>query len=211
MADNPDNLNNQQTNQAKKSHDAPKSDAPKSDAPKSDTPKSNAPKSFRLFAIGIPKFKLPKPKLPKIRLGFPKVSFLLICLVTILISYVCIGYFLSVLLTMRSQKNLAIAGFVIFLLLPIITAFADYELMKWGYLISGILIIGGLIFLVRLKFYLIVLAIMVWVGLTTIAVVGDTLSKRKKLWMAIVVLTIDCGIGLGIGYQFWRLAATTLS
>jgi hypothetical protein len=228
MEKNPDDLKNQKTtaNRAEKSDAAPKSDAPKSDAPKSDAPKSDAPKSdapktsssksLRPSKFGIPKltfpnFRFPKFKTGKVKISFPKVRFLFISLAIILVSYTCIGYFLSVLLTMRSQKNLAIAGFVIFALLPIITAFADYALMKWGYLISGILIIAGLIFLVPLKFYLIVLAIIVWLGLTAIAFVGDVLSKTKRLWMAILILTIPCLLGLGIGHQIWRLAAAALS
>ena len=82
---------------------------------------------------------------------FKKINFLWLWLVIILISYTCMGYFLSVLLTIAARRNLAIAGFVIIALLPILTAFADYALMKWSYLISGFLIIGGLVFLVRLK------------------------------------------------------------
>ncbi|GBO52855.1 hypothetical protein APA_656 [Pseudanabaena sp. lw0831] len=116
------------------------------------------------------------------------------------------GYFLSVLLTIPARRDLAIAGFVIIGLLPVISAFADYALMKWSYLISGFLVIGGLVFLARLKFYLIVFAIISWVGLTAIAFVGDALIKQRKLWIAISILTIPCLIGLGIGYQVWRLA-----
>jgi hypothetical protein len=56
------------------------------------------------------------------------------------------GYFLSVLLTIPARRDLAIAGFVIIGLFPIISAFADYALMKWSYLISGFLVIGGLFF-----------------------------------------------------------------
>ncbi len=220
MAENPDNLENQKktTNQAEKSDTASKPDAPKSDVPKPDAQTTNTSKSSRRSKFGLPNFKslnfkLPKFKIGKIKISAPKISFLWISLTSILISYICIGYFLSVLLTMpkQSQKNLAIAGFIIFALFPTITAFADYALMKWGYLISGILIVGALVFLVPLKFYLLVLAIIVWVGLTAIAFVGDTLTKNKKLWMAIVILTIPCLIGLGIGHQIWRLVAETLS
>jgi hypothetical protein len=198
--------------------EAPKINDLKDDTSKSETLKSNAlksekSKSFRLFGLAIPKISLSNFKTPKIvfRIGFPKISWLWLSLIVILVSYICMGYFLSVLLTMRSRKTLAIAGFIIFGLFPTITAFADYALMKWGYLISGVLIVGALIFLVPLKFYLLVLAIIVWVGLTAIAFVGDTLSKNKKLWMAIIILTIPCLIGLGIGHQIWRLAAATLS
>jgi hypothetical protein len=59
-----------------------------------------------------------------------------------------------------------------------------------------------------LKFYLLVVAIVAWVGLTAIAFVGDFLTKKRKLWMAIAILTAPCLIGLGIGHQMWRLAAS---
>ncbi|MFM7603249.1 MAG: hypothetical protein ACKO7R_18945 [Pseudanabaena sp.] len=158
---------------------------------------------LRLPKLGFPKFKLSRPKL-----SLPKVNFLAMWLTIILISYVCMGYFFSVLLTVRPHRDLAIAGFVIIALLPILTAFADYALMKWSYLISGFLIIGGLVFLVRLKFYLLVVALIAWIGLTAIAFVGDVLLKSRKLWMAIVILTAPCLIGLGIGHQMWRLATS---
>ena len=156
---------------------------------------------FGLSRIRFPRFKLSRPKL-----SFKKIHFLWLWLAIILISYSCMGYFLSVLLTIPARRDLAIAGFVIIGLLPIISAFADYALMKWSYLISGFLVVGGLVFLVRPKFYLIVFAIISWVGLTAIAFVGDVLIKQRKLWIAISILTMPCLIGLGLGYQAWRLA-----
>lgn len=170
-------------------------------------PKIRFPKlkiSLNLFKFGKPKSQDAKPK--------QKRNLLWLWLSTILISYIFIGYFLSVLLTMRSQKNLAIAGFVIMGLLPVITAFADYGLMKWGYLISGFLIVGGLIFLIKIKFYFLVLAVITWIGITMIAFVGEYLLKQKhKFFVAIIILTLPCVIGLGLGWQLWRLIATTLS
>ena len=124
----------------------------------------------------------------------------------ILISYAHMGYFLSVLMTIPARRDLAIAGFIILGLLPTITAFADYALMKWSYLISGFLIIGGLVFLVRLKLDMTILAVIAWIGLTAIAFAGDALTKKRKLWIDISILTSPCLIGLGIGYQAWRLA-----
>ncbi len=158
---------------------------------------------FRLPKLSFPKIKLPKPKL-----SFKKIYFLWLWLAIILISYSYMGYFLSVLLTIPARRDLAIAGFVIIGLLPIISGFADYGLMKWSYLITGCLIISGLVFLVRLKSYFLVLAIIAWVGLTAIAFVGDFLitKQKRKQWMAIAILTSPCLIGLGIGYQVWRLA-----
>ena len=156
--------------------------------------------------LSLPRLRLPKFKLSRPKLSFKKIHFLWLWLAIILISYSCMGYFLSVLLTIPARRDLAIAGFVIIGLLPIISAFADYALMKWSYLISGFLVVGGLVFLVRLKFYLIVFAIISWVGLTAIAFVGDALVKQRKLWIAIAILTSPCLIGLGIGYQIWRLA-----
>ncbi len=156
--------------------------------------------------LSLPRLKLPKFKLLKPKLSFKKIHFLWLWLAIILISYSCMVYFLSVLLTIPSRRDLAIAGFVIIGLLPIISAFADYALMKWSYLISGFLVIGGLAFLVRLKFNLMVFAIISWVGLTAIAFVGDVLTKHHKSWIAISILTSPCLIGLGIGYQVWRLA-----
>jgi hypothetical protein len=167
---------------------------------KSGQSRSRLPK-LSLPRIGLPKFKLSRPKL-----SFKKIHFLWLWLAIILISYSCMGYFLSVLLTIPARRDLAIAGFVIIGLLPIISAFADYALMKWSYLISGFLVIGGLFFLVRLKFNLMIFAIIAWVGLTAIAFVGDVLVKQRKLWIAIGILTSPCLIGLGIGHQVWRLA-----
>jgi hypothetical protein len=168
----------------------------------------NTLRSLSLPKVGLPKFGLPKFNLPKPKSPFKKINYLWLWLLVITISYICIGYFLSVLLTIPARQNLAIAGFAIVGLFPIITAFADYALMKWSYLISGFLIVGGLIFLVRLKFYLIVLAIIAWVGLTAIAFIGDALMKKRKLWTTIGILTIPCLIGLAIGHQIWRLAAS---
>lgn len=197
---------------------------------KSGDKKENSPSQRRF--IPLPKFVFLE-RLPKLRIPKPKVSInlfklaksksqdakdrkkrnlLWLWLLTILISYTFIGYFLSVLLTVRSQKNLAIAGFIIMGLLPVITAFADYGLMKWGYLISGFLIVSGLIFLIKIKFYFLVLAVMTWIGITMIAFVGEYLLKQKrKFFVAIIILTLPCLIGLGLGWQLWRLVATTLS
>jgi len=184
------------------------SDPSKFDATKPNTLKSLISPKFGKVKFGLPKLGFPKFKLPKPQVSFKKINFLWLWLIIILISYICMGYFLSVLLTIPARRDLAIAGFVIISLLPILTAFADYALMKWSYLISGFLIVGGLAFLVRLKFYLLVVAIIAWVGLTAIAFVGDVLIKKRKLWMAIVILTAPCLIGLGIGHQMWRLAAS---
>lgn len=184
------------------------SDPSKFDATKPNTLKSLSSPKFGKVKFGLPKLGFPKFKLPKPQVSFKKINFLWLWLIIILISYICMGYFLSVLLTIPARRDLAIAGFVIIALLPILTAFADYALMKWSYLLSGFLIIGGLAFLVRLKFYLLVVAIIAWVGLTAITFVGDVLIKKRKLWMAIVILTAPCLIGLGIGHQMWRLAAS---
>jgi hypothetical protein len=184
------------------------SDPSKFDAKKPNTLKSLSSPRFGKSRFSLPKLKFPKFKLPKPEVSFKKINFLWMWLVIILISYMCMGYFLSILLTIPARRDLAIAGFVIISLLPLLSAFADYALMKWSYLISGFLIVGGLVFLVRLKFYLLVVAIVAWVGLTAIAFVGDFLTKKRKLWMTIAILTAPCLIGLGIGHQMWRLAAS---
>ncbi len=168
-----------------------------------DVSKPNTLRSLSLPKISLPKFKLKRPKV-----SFKKIDFLWFWLIIIALSYACMGYFLSILITIPARQNLAIAGFAIFGLFPTITAFADYALMKWSYLLSGFLILGGLIFLVKLEFYFIILAIITWVGLTAIAFVGDMLIKKRKLWPAIGILTIPCLIGLAIGHQIWRLAAS---
>jgi hypothetical protein len=178
-----------------------------------DASKPNTLKSLSLPRFGIPQFGMPKlglvrSKLQRPKSLFTKSNFLWFWLIVIALSYTCMGYFLSVLLTIPLRENLAIAGFAIFGLFPTITAFADYALMKWGYLLSGFLIVGGLVFLAKPEFYFMILAIIAWVGLTAIAFVGDTLTKKRKLWMAIGILTIPCLIGLAIGHQIWRLAAS---
>lgn len=135
-------------------------------------------------------------------------DFVWLLLLLILISYAFISYFLSILLTIPNQKFLAIAGFAIVGMLPAVSAFSDFELLKWGYLLSGFLIVGGLIFLTNVPFHFTFLAIMSWAGVTAIAFVGDALTHRQKLWKVISILTIPCLIGLGIGYQIWRLASS---
>jgi hypothetical protein len=202
MADDPDVSENTQSDQT------------------SDTPDSvrYAGSEIKLFS----RVKLPKVGLPKLRsLHFgerhsdgstKRQSLLWLWLLLILGSYTCMGYFLSVLLTIPDKKSLAIAGFVIVGLLPTITAFADFALIKWGYLISGFLIVGGLIFLASVKFYLTVLAIIAWIGITLIAFVGDNLLRRnRKLMEAIAMITAPCLVGLGMGWQIWSLVATNMS
>ncbi|MCA6548938.1 MAG: hypothetical protein IM566_16435, partial [Pseudanabaena sp. M152S2SP2A07QC] len=96
---------------------------------------------------------------------------------------------------------------IIVTLLPTITGFADYELMKWGYFLSGFLIVVGLIFLTKIKFDFIVLAIMSWIGITAIAFVGESLIKNKhKFIITITILTIPCLLGLVMGWQIWKFA-----
>jgi cation transport ATPase len=70
-----------------------------------------------------------------------------------------------------------------------------------------LLIVGGLIFLVKIKFYFMVLAVMSWIGIMAIAFVGESLIKNKhKFIIAIMILTIPCLLGLGVGWQIWKLA-----
>lgn len=158
--------------------------------------------NWDLPKINLPKFWSDKPKKLREKGGIPW-----LCLIIIAISYTFIGYFLSVLLTIPSRTNLAIASIVFVVLLPTISAFADYALMKWGYLISGFLIAGGLFFLARVKFYFVFLAIMLWLGTTMIAFVGENLLKQKrKFFVAIGILTIPCLIGLAAGWQLWQIA-----
>jgi len=190
-----------------------KSDSPKTaiaqdggnPAPSSNSP--NQKKGFRLPNFRFPKFRSGKPKSPhKTR------NFLWLWLLIILISYVCMGYVLSVLLTMPSRQNLAITGFVITALLPTVTAFADYAVVKWWYLLSGFLFVGGLVYFTNVRSYFLAVAVVLWIGIITIAFVGESLVKQKqKFFMVIAILTIPCLLGLGLGYQLWRWAATALS
>ena len=202
--------------------DGSENQQPAADQPK-DTSGSSKSSLFKRLNLsrfkphfGIPKFspkftflksKSDKPKPPA-----KKMSFLWLWLFVIVISYAFIGYFLSVLLTIPSRKNLAIAGFAIAVLLPTITAFADYGLMKWGYLLSGLLIVGGLFYLANIKFHFLFLAIMLWTGIITIAFVGESLVKQnRKFLTTIAILTIPCLVGLGLGWQIWRLVASIWS
>ncbi len=202
MADQSDNSENQPTKE-----NQPKD---KNESANSVGSKSKSVKKFKIPKIGLPKLAMPKVGFPKFRfdqLVAKKRNFLWLWLLIILASYTCMGYFLSILMTIPSRKNLAIAGFTIVALLPTITAFADYALMKWGYFLSGLLIVGGLWFLVRLKFYFMVLAFMSWIGITAIAFVGESLLKKNhKFIVAIIILTIPCLMGLGIGWQIWKWA-----
>lgn len=193
---------------------------------KSDRPQ---PKRFPFPKIGFPNI-FPKLRLPKIGLGKSKSpspskapekpksdkkvpkkkSFLWLWLIFISISYTCLGYFLSVLLT--AQKNLAIAGFAVSALLPTVNAFADYKLAKWGYFLSGFLVVGWLFYLGNIKLYLMIFAIVLWMGMTAMAGVGELLLKQKhKLVVAIGILTLPCVLGLAAGWQIWYLLATLLS
>lgn len=160
----------------------------------------------------MPKIGIPRFRSNQLDGSTRKNNFLWLWLIVILISYAFIGYFLSVLLTMPSRKELAIAGFAFIGLLPTITAFADYALMKWSYLLSGFLIVGGLIFLANVKFHFIFLAIMLWIGITTIAFVGESLIKQnRKFFVAIIILTFPCLLGLLAGWQVWQFVATKFS
>jgi hypothetical protein len=164
----------------------------------------------------LPKINIAKVKLPKISFKLPASAkprnWLLLWLLVIMLSYVCMGYFLSVLMTIPNRQVLAIAGFTIMGILPIVTAFADYGLMKWGYLLSGLLVVGAFIFWLRMRFYLTVLAVIIWIGITMVAFVGEYLLKQKrKLVVAIAMITVPCLVGLGIGWQLWSLAANHLS
>ncbi len=205
-------MDNQNDNPEKKPNQSDQTEVKNDDQKSTNTPKSKAVRKFSFPKLGVPKFKIPKLDLPKFKISLrvssnKKRDFLWLWLLTILASYACMGYFLSILMTIPSRKNLAIAGFTIVALLPTITGFADYGLMKWGYFLSGLLIVGGLIFLVKIKFYFMVLAIMSWIGITAIAFVGESLIKNKhKFIIAIMILTIPCLLGLGIGWQIWKLA-----
>ncbi len=179
----------------------------------------DSPNSLRRLSLSKfrPAWDLPKIRLPEFRTdrfkGFAqKENFVWLWLVIILISYIFLGYFLSIILTIPVRKNLAIAGFAIAGLLPTITAFADYELMKWSYLLSGFLIVGGLIFLAKVQFYFVFLAIMLWLSTTMIALAGESLLKQnRRFFVAIAILTIPCVLGLTAGWQIWRLVAANLS
>lgn len=173
-------------------------------------------------SLSRPQWQLPNVKLPRVRLPqvhFPRPSFvkkpydwLGMLLFMILSSYACAGYFLSILLTIPARQTLAIAGFGIMGLLPILTAFADYGLMKWGYLISGFLIVGGL-YMAKISFHYMFLAVMVWLGITAIAFVGEFLldKQKHKLFITILILWLPCVLGLALGWQIWRLVATNFS
>jgi hypothetical protein len=163
---------------------------------------------LKLSRIRLPKFSSFRLSRTQSDSSAHNKDFIWLLLLLILISYAFISYFLSVLLTIPNQKFLAIAGFAIVATLPTISAFSDFGLLKWGYLLSGFLIVGGLIFLANTPFQFTFLAIMAWAGLTAIAFVGDFLTKKQKLWRVIGILTITCLMGLGIGYQIWRLAAS---
>ena len=175
-----------------------------------DVPNPNTLKTLDLPKI--PNVKPPKFKISKPNGSFKKVNFLWFGLFIILVSYICMGYFLSILLTIPARKNLAIAGFMIVGLLPAISGFADYALMKWGYLVSGLLIVGSFIFLVKIKCYLLCVAIASCFGIMMLAFIGDSLlNKKHKLINVIMILTLPCVVGLGLGWQLWHLAATLWS
>ncbi len=183
--------------------------------------KSHKKRSF--FGANATSWRLPKINLSKLKIPIPKINlrrpasakphnWLLLWLLVIMGSYVCMGYFLSVLMTIPDRQILAIAGFTIMGILPIITAFADYGLMKWGYLLSGLLVVGAFIFWLRMSFYLTVLAVIIWIGITMVAFVGEYLLKQKrKFVVAIAMITVPCLVGLGLGWQLWNLAANHLS
>jgi hypothetical protein len=168
-------------------------------------------KSWRIPKINLANIKIPSISFRRSPSAKPR-NWLLLWLLVIMLSYVCMGYFLSVLMTIPNRQILAIAGFTIVGMLPIVTAFADYGLMKWGYLISGLLVVGAFIFWLRMRFYLIVLAMVIWIGITMVAFVGEYLLKQKrKFVVAIAMITVPCLVGLGIGWQLWNLAANHLS
>ena len=80
----------------------------------------DSPNSLRRLNLSRfrPAWDLPRIRLPEFRTdqfkGFAKKeNFVWLWLLIILISYIFIGYFLSVVLTIPVRKNLAIAGFAI--------------------------------------------------------------------------------------------------
>jgi hypothetical protein len=120
-------------------------------------------------------------------------------LAAIIVGYTCLGGFLLIL--MVKQRRLALVGFIVLLLLPAISSLAEYDLMVWAYLLSGVVIVAGLIFLARAPLGMIVLAICSWLGIVAVPRTGSKMVKgATKRWLAIAILTVTCAIGLGMGW-----------
>lgn len=129
----------------------------------------------------LPKLVLPKLQFPQWRLG----------LAPLFLMFMAVGYVVvsrQFILLMYKKRVLALSGITILLILPLVTACAEYSLMRWGYLISGVLIIGGLIIIVKSPASWILIALVSWLGLLGMVISGEILTSQKiKIWLVVML------------------------
>ncbi len=185
------------------------SDKPKESDKGAESGSKQAAKEIRGLSLGlsrlVPSFKLPKllklPKLPRFKLRLARHGG---SLVPVLLLFMAVGYVVvsrQFILLIYKKRTLAMSGITISLILPLANACAEYSLMRWGYLISGVLIIGGLIVITKSPANWILIALVTWLGLLSMVISGEILTNQKiKIWLVVMLQTLIALAATGLGW-----------
>ena len=185
------------------------SDKPKESDKGAESGSKHPAKEIRGLSLGlsrlVPSFKLPKlpklPNLPKLKLKLPSWR---ASLVPLLLLFMAVGYVVvsrQFILLIYKKRTLAMSGITISLILPLANACAEYSLMRWGYLISGVLIIGGLIVITKSPTDWILIALVTWFGLLGMVISGEILTSQKiKIWLVVMLQTLIALAATGLGW-----------
>ncbi len=91
-------------------------------------------------------------------------------------------------------------GITISLILPLANGCAEYSLMRWGYLISGVLVIG-VIFIAQSPIDWILVALVSWLGLLSMVISGEILTSQKvRTWLIVMLQTVIALAATGVGW-----------
>jgi hypothetical protein len=185
------------------------SDKPKESDKGAESGSKHPAKEIRGLSLGlsrlVPSFELPKlpklPNLPKLKLKLPSWR---ASLVPLLLLFMAVGYVVvsrQFILLIYKKRTLAMSGITISLILPLANACAEYSLMRWGYLISGVLIIGGLIVITKSPTDWILIALVTWFGLLGMVISGEILTSQKiKIWLVVMLQTLIALAATGLGW-----------
>ncbi|MFN5854499.1 MAG: hypothetical protein ACK456_01150 [Pseudanabaenaceae cyanobacterium] len=185
------------------------SDKPKESDKGAESGSKHPAKEIRGLSLGlsrlVPSFELPKlpklPNLPKLKLKLPSWR---ASLVPLLLLFMAVGYVVvsrQFILLIYKKRTLAMSGITISLVLPLANACAEYSLMRWGYLISGVLIIGGLIVITKSPTDWILIALVTWFGLLGMVISGEILTSQKiKIWLVVMLQTLIALAATGLGW-----------
>ncbi len=176
--------------------DQPKAQEPPPDKTQNQNKQSPAPKHKPdQWWFTLPKFRLrlPKVELPPWRLDL--VQFLLLIMAT---AYVVVSR--QFVLLIYKKRFLAMTGITISLILPLANGCAEYSLMRWGYLISGVLVIG-VIFIAQSPIDWILVALVSWLGLLSMVISGEILTSQKvRTWLIVMLQTVIALAATGVGW-----------